>query len=211
VRSFAHWTPRYLLDRTALWFYERSHSRHPWLTPQANRVIATLLGRGGRGLEWGSGRSTLWLGKQLAQLTSVESNREWYARVERALRRADLRNVDLRFAPIDSREAGETTRYVSVALDLPDESLEFVLIDGDLRDHCALAVLPKVAPGGVLVLDDAHRYLDRTTRSPASRSGRGPLNEHWAMFEHKVAGWRSIWTTSGVTDTALWIRPKALS
>jgi len=186
--------------------YERLHPERPWLTPAANAYLDALIRPSDRGLEWGSGRSTLWFARRLDQLTSVESDSSWYERVRRGLDRHDLGNVDYRFARLEPRDEPERSPYVNVAQEFEDRSLDFVLVDGDYREHCALGILPKISPGGILVLDNSNWYLDRPTRSPASRTGLGPLNPMWREFEQRVASWRELWTTSGVTDTALWIR-----
>ncbi len=41
--------------------YERRHPAAPWLTPEAIRPLSTMLASN-RGLEFGSGRSTIWCG-----------------------------------------------------------------------------------------------------------------------------------------------------
>jgi predicted O-methyltransferase YrrM len=187
--------------------YEKRHPEKPWLTPAANALLPTLLRPTDRGLEWGSGRSTLWLSQRLAHLTSVESDRGWHARVGEMLRGHATDHVDYRLASTEPASQPERSPYVLVASELPDRSLGFVLVDGDLREHCAVAALPKLAPGALLVVDNANWYLDRPSRSPGSRAGKGPLNPTWAEFERRVSGWRSGWTTSGVTDTAFWIAP----
>ena len=34
-----------------------------------------------------------------------------------------------------------------------------------------------------------------------------PATAGWAEFLDKVAAWRCIWTTNGVWDTVIWIKP----
>ena len=75
------------------------------------------------------------------------------------------------------------------------------------RGQCANAVIPKLAPCGLLVVDNINWFLDHETHSPQSRYGLGPANDMWATFEKRVKGWRMMWTTSGVTDAAIWIKP----
>ena len=69
-----------------------------------------------------------------------------------------------------------------------------------------MAVVPKMAPGGVLVLDNANLYVDYRTRSPNSRYGRGHAGAEWTRFMDLVAAWRMVWTSNGVWDTAMWIK-----
>jgi hypothetical protein len=94
-----------------------------------------------------------------------------------------------------------------VAEGFPDESLDFCLVDGRLRDDCAHSVIPKLKQGAVLILDDAHRYLPCTSHAPHARScNDGPLSDGWTRFLERVADWRCFWTASGKADTAIWIK-----
>ena len=73
-RSFRHWTFRYLIDRTELLLYERRHPDLPWLTREAVDFLASWLQPSDHGLEWGSGRSTVWLAQRVSRLVSIEHN-----------------------------------------------------------------------------------------------------------------------------------------
>ena len=64
-----------------------------------------------------------------------------------------------------------------------------------------------LAAGGVIVLDNANWYIDWPTRTPGSRYRRGPANEHWREFQRMVEGWRFTWTSDGVSDAAIWVKP----
>jgi hypothetical protein len=207
MRTFRHWRLRYIADRIAWEIYQRRNMDKPWLTPVANEVLDTLILPTDIGLEWGSGRSTCWFAKRLKHLTSVEDNPVWYERVKKQIADLGLANVSYRLLTIENEEQVEASAYVSVCDDFEDESLGFVLIDGSARDACACAVIPKIKRGGLLVIDNINWFLDHSTTSPSSRQGLGPVNQQWAQFEERVAEWRMIWSSSGITDTAIWIRP----
>ena len=209
---FSHWTPRYLLDRLRWEAFQRRRPAEPWLAPDAIDTLRTLILPTDRGIEWGSGRSTLWFAGRMAHLTSLESVPAWHAIVRQQLAERGVANVDYRL--IEDGRPGEelgTPRspFVTACEAFEDASLQFALVDGYARAFCCLAVLPKLAPGGVLVLDNANWFLDRPTRTPRSRVGQGPLSEPWREFDERIRGWRMVWTSSGVTDTAIWIKPPA--
>lgn len=207
-RSLSHWTPRYARDRLRWELYQRRHPDEPWLSPDANAVLSRFLLATDIGVEWGSGKSTLWLARRLGHLTSVEDVPRWHRRVAAQLEAAQVDNVTYHLAPPPPRDdTARSSDYVSVANRFEDGSLGFALVDGSAREHCAAAVLPKIAPGGVLVLDDTNGYFDYPSTSPTSRHRRGPKNMVWAQVADALAGWRMVRTTSGLKDTEIYVRP----
>ncbi len=198
-----HWTPHYLFRRALLQAYQLRNPEAPWLTARAIEILRTALRRSDRGLEWGSGRSTLWLAERTAALVSVESSAEWFEQISKLARHRAVANLDYRYVAENERR-GERHAYVDVAGELPDESLDYVLIDGLFRAECAAAGARLVKPGGILILDDAERYLPLAPHLPEGR--RTPAEPDWQEFATLVTNWRLIWTSDGISATALWIR-----
>lgn len=204
-----HRTPRFVYNRTRQMLYERAHPDDPWLTPAAIRLLRTLLRPDDRGLEFGSGRSTLWFARRVAALTSVEHDERWHASVSATLKASGLGNVDYVLAPGDQpMERGWDSAYARRALAFPDASLDFALVDGHYRDYSAKFTLPKIRPGGMLIIDNVNWYLPCRSKAPNSRTtALGPKTPAWAEVADELARWRTIWTSSGVWDTAIFIRP----
>ena len=209
MRSFRHWTPRYIVNRVAEMRYQRLSPDEPWLTMQANQILLTLLKPEDVGVEFGSGRSTVWFAKRVRSLTSVEHNEQWYGKVQNLLATSGADNVDYILCPRDLPDAeGDRSAYVAVLDRFVSDKLDFALVDGVYRDHCALHALKKLRPGGVLIIDNVNRYLPSNSISPASRTmQQGPDGEVWRQVLNRLADWRSIWTSSGVTDTAFYFKP----
>jgi predicted O-methyltransferase YrrM len=207
TRRFGHWTSQYIRDRILQKLYFRRNPDVPWLSPQANHLLATLLRPTDIGVEFGSGRSTAWFARRIQQLVSIEHDPTWYGIVREDIARASLHNVEYVLASIREDEDPATSEYVRVADRFADRTLDFVLVDGMARDQCALALLPKVAPGGLMVVDDIHGFLDFETTAPYARWRRGPANDAWARFASEVSGWRWIVAAQGIKDTGIWIRP----
>ncbi len=199
TRSFRHWTPRYVADRVAVALNERTHPDWPWLTRDAVHIIGSLLRPKDVGIEFGSGRSTLWFARQCRQLTSIESSAEWYERVAAMLSAGAVTNVTLlhRVQP----------DYAKTAADAADASLDFALVDGIARDACSVALAPKLKAGGFLVIDNINWYVPSVSRAPASQRTRYATPIWEQAFEHDFAAWRRIWTTNGVTDTLILLKP----
>lgn len=153
--------PFYLAGRLQNWLYEKRHPDHPWLAPDAIAWLEKNLRPDMRGWEWGSGRSTLWFARRLQHLTSIESDAAWFAQVTRMVREAGLTNTDLRHLPLDHAEAdtyrneyAPLPRNPAAILADPDASLDFIVVDGWYRPVCARSVLPKLKPGGLLLIDN---------------------------------------------------------
>jgi predicted O-methyltransferase YrrM len=207
--TLRHRTPRYVYNRVRQLRYERAHPEAPWLTPAATGLLETLLHPSDRGAEFGSGRSTLWFAGRVAALTSVEHDAGWHRAVAKDLQARCVGNVDYLLAPEDQpMERGGESSYARTALAFPDESLDFALIDGHYREYTAQFILPKIKPGGLLVIDNVNWYLPCKSKAPNSRTpALGPATPVWEQVWEELARWRMIWTSSGVWDTAIFIKP----
>ena len=206
MRSFSHLTPRYVWNRLALMAYERANPDLPWLTRDMINILDGWLLPTDVGLEFGSGRSTSWFGARVGRLTSVEENPEWYEIVRNQIQSWQVEYLLHR----DGASNSADSEYVAVARNMTPSSLDFCLIDGTARDHCALASLDKIKPGGILIIDNVERYIPREqkTCSPNARSiSDGYASEVWTQVGKELQTWRSVWTTNGVTDTAFWVKP----
>ncbi len=206
-RTVRHWTPRYIRARARQALYNRAHPDDPWLTPEAIRLLDSMLHSSDIGAEFGSGRSTLWLAQRCAHLTSVEHDEAWHARVSAALAGKRITNVDFHCHPRDVPEPGERSTYAQAARVFEEQSIDFALVDGLYRDYVTFFLLPKIRPGGMLVIDNVNRYLPSLTRSPASlRPSATPATAAWEQVATALAGWRRIWTSNGVSDTAIFVK-----
>ena len=206
AKKIQYWTPRYAWNRVAWAMYQKRNMDKPWLTPQANRMLATMILPDDVGIEWGSGRSTRWFARKLKHLTSVENHAGWHERVKAQLAERNVTNVDYRLLEVTEGPDERNTPYVRVVDSIANNSLGFALVDGMARATCANEVVAKVKPGGLLIVDNINWFLDHPTHSPASRFGKGHRDD-WRSFADRVKNWRMIWTSSGVTDTAIWIKP----
>ncbi|WP_136637361.1 class I SAM-dependent methyltransferase [Pseudooceanicola onchidii] len=138
----------------------------PWWTFDAvEEVEAFLAARPqARVFEWGSGASTLWLSKRAGEVVSVEHDPQWFGMVTERL--TALQNVRLRHAPAEatgdvaSRKPGFEgqffDRYVA-AIREEDGLFDLIVIDGRAREACLEEAKLRLAPGGVIVLDDFKR------------------------------------------------------
>jgi hypothetical protein len=212
-RRIRHLTPRYIWNRSLEKIYRWMHPDVPWLTKTANTFLETYLQSSDCGWEYGSGKSTIWFARRVKYLTSVEHDPRWFERVSIRLDKNKLLNVDYLLRP---REPGVSEKdmpaYVQGLVEVEDESLDFIIIDGIFRDHCALIAQEKIKPNGILIIDNANLFLPCRSHSPNSRSySQGPKGEKWSEFLKKVSNWRYFWTSNGVSDTVIYFKPGTMA
>jgi hypothetical protein len=132
----------------------------PWISYDAQRLLARFLTRESEVLEFGSGMSTLWYARKAGHVTSIEDSRDWYAGMERRL--GGLGNVDYHFA-------GHPAAYVSEA---PDKLYDLIMIDGSWRDRCAEFAIAHLKPGGTIYLDNSDKGADPRNTGDTPRARR---------------------------------------
>ena len=201
-RSFRHWTFRYVKNRVIQILHEKTHPNDPWLTRQSVHILADLLQDTDTGLEFGSGRSTIWFAQRTSRVISIEHDFKWYQSVGQKIQDLNLESK------IDYRYCDNIADYVGQIDSLEDNSIDYCLIDGKARDECTLKVLPKLKHEGILIIDNINLYLPNASRSPSSiRRFDNTNDSDWASVQVQIDSWEMVWTTNGVSDTALWIKP----
>lgn len=194
-RTFKHWSPRYIKNRIGLFIWEKSHPRLPWLTRDSIRIIESLILKTDNMIEFGSGRSTLWFSKRVNKLTSIETDKNWYAKVSNQIIFSSQFELNL----LESQD-----EFLNKINSFTDHTVDIVLIDGAYRDLCANAILNKIKDGGIIIIDNANWFLfNPQTYSPNSLKNHDEMITEWKKFYEKTKSNRRIWTSSGITDTLL--------
>jgi len=190
------------------WLYTKTHPNRPWLSPSSISYIEKQLHKDMTGLEYGSGHSTVFFANKLKKLVSIEHHREWYQKVGKLLAASNLSNVEYLLIPEDTSSEkneddnlearlnnlnGQELRpeffnYYDKVNEYPDDHFDFVLIDGRARVKCGLNTLPKLKPGGIFVLDNSERA-------------------RYAPLHMALNSWPKVETTTGLTNTTIWIKP----
>ncbi|MFZ2171686.1 MAG: class I SAM-dependent methyltransferase [Methylococcaceae bacterium] len=195
------WTPRYAFNRIKLAFWEKTHNDDPWLTRDSINLLKSILKPSDVGLEWGSGRSTIWFAKKVKRLTSIETDKNWIESVKSRLISLKLNNVELIYAP-----EKESSEYIKKCINIHESSIDFALIDGSHSRELAAGVsIPLLKPGGLLIIDNINWYI--TSPFGTAPNSVKETRPEWRELEDLLKRWRCYWTTSGVTDTAIWFKP----
>lgn len=193
-----HWTPRYVVDRVRLELDQRRWPDHPWWTRDAIAFLSSWIRPGDICVEWGAGRSTLWLDRRGVSVRSVEHDPIWADSVTTRFSGRSMSKVLL-------VDPDSVTAYVR-AVGSNEGPVDIAIVDGLHRGACASLAAQLVKPGGLVVVDNVERYLPSPSRSPESR-GSTPVDADWVAFVGAVTHWRHYWTSNGVTDTCIWFRP----
>ncbi|MCB1472405.1 MAG: FkbM family methyltransferase [Rhodobiaceae bacterium] len=116
----------------------------PWYSYPAIEFLSERLTRDLSVLEYGAGNSTLWYAARVGHVVSVEDHAGWAER----LRQTVPGNVTIKFATGDE--------YASAAA-ASGTAYDIVVVDGAMRNDCALRSASSLSPGGIFVWDDAQR------------------------------------------------------
>ena len=198
MRSIRHWNRRYVRARIQRAVRERLRPNEPWITSAATYILNQLLRNTDVGVEWGSGRSTAWLAQRVAQLRTIENSPDWNDAVARMLASSARQNVVQRLCTSQAV-------YESAAADVADQSVDFAFVDGAFdRGRYALEAVRITKAGGLIIVDDAHRYLPSSSHSPYARAKDSqPASNEWAAFWATAKHWRRIWTSDDLSDTLI--------
>lgn len=199
---FGHLTLRYIYNRLYLAVVEFIHPDWPWLTKDAVLILDKLLNQDDIGLEFGSGRSTVWFAKKINHLISIEHDKFWFLKIKEKLENNNL------ISKVEYNLVKPTQLdYLKILEKIENESMDFVLIDGLFRDRACLTSISKIKKGGILIIDNINWFIPNKSYSPNSLKNEYE-SEIWSnIFEKVIRGWRRIYTTNGVTDTLILFKP----
>ncbi len=118
----------------------------PWYTYPAIEYLSQFDYSEKLVFEYGCANSSLFWAARAKKVVSIEDNPTWYAKWEKEFHEE---NLDVRW-----RDEGEI--YENAIFE-NDESYDVIVVDGKRRAECALAATKKLAPGGIIILDDSDR------------------------------------------------------
>jgi hypothetical protein len=172
----------------------------PWFAYPAIAWIEARLRGTEQVFEYGSGSSTLWFAQRVRAITTVEHDPSWARSIRQLL---PAKGVLIERSVEEREEAGGDFNhpYVASILDSPDH-YDIVIVDGMFRDACALIATTRLRDEGILVFDNSHRSLYRSTLGRLSREG------FWRVdFEGFTPGAGVLGTTSILgRDLGHWLK-----
>ena len=118
----------------------------PWYTYPSIEYLDQFDYTGKKIFEFGCGNSSKYWAARAGKVTSVEDNPQWFAKWQRELT-APNQQVLLR---------REDETYENAVLE-SDIQYDVIIIDGKRRARCCQTALQRLAPGGLVILDDSDR------------------------------------------------------
>jgi hypothetical protein len=185
----------------------------PWLTFDAISFLKKWLQQHPQPyvFEYGSGGSTLFWLRYGCKCISIEHDKQWFETVTERINRLAVKQIDYRLiepvrlenvsAPLDPSNpqayaTGDPNwqdysfrNYVSQIDSYPDGSFDLILVDGRARPSCIVHSIPKVKPGGILIIDNA----DRDYYFAQIRPLLAPFKQHcfYGVGPRNVAMWQT--------------------
>lgn len=184
--------PRRIYDQIKFKIWLKLHPDVPWISPEAVKFLDHNLKKDMTALEWGSGRSSSWYAKRVGKILSIEHNLEWFKLVNLKLKDEKVENAKLYHIKLDHPESDPTSvdydvtpKYVAVAQEFQNDQLDFVVVDGHYRLTCVKEAIPKIKPGGLLLIDN-------TNWLPLEKWG---VPSNWSIVHR---------SSNGVSETTIW-------
>ena len=155
----------------------------PWYTYPAIEWLSGLDFADRRVFEFGGGNSTRYWERRAASVTTVETDPEWYERILPQLDPA----TTMVLCHDREQYLGEIDRH---------QPFDVIVVDGLWRKPSARKALDALAPGGMVILDNAdwfpysHRLLRDAGLIPIDFHGAGPIARYsWTttVFLHRDA------------------------
>jgi hypothetical protein len=151
----------------------------PWYTYPAIEYLSNLDFSQKRVFEWGSGNSSLWWGIRCHEIVAIESDREWYSKMNSAMSATSGTKFH------DYRLCEDMLSYVNHR-DIVNSNI--VIIDGTFRTCCAAFFLSQMSEANnfeILIFDNADwqpdviRILNDKLRDwvQVDFHGFGPIND----------------------------------
>jgi predicted O-methyltransferase YrrM len=149
----------------------------PWIVFSAREWLESHLKSGMSVFEYGSGGSTIYLAKKVRRIVSIDHDKCWYDLIRSYLAKNDITNCEYILSEPEKSDKATTAssnlknyasedencvgmdyeKYVRNIDKFPDAGFDLVLVDGRARVSCIKHAIPKIRPGGYLMLDDSER------------------------------------------------------
>jgi hypothetical protein len=185
--------PKQLFPRIKYYVWEKLNPEKPWLCKEAVEFCDANLRDDMIGIEFGSGRSTIWFAKKISCLISIEHDTSWYSKIAQIIADKNLKNIDYKLIPLNhpendkERDYHVAPDYVAVLNDYSDKFFDFIVVDGHYRTNVIRASTNKIKTGGLFLVDDVNFWGDYDNV---------PVPNEWQCVSK---------STNGIKKTGIWM------
>jgi len=117
----------------------------PNMSEEVLAFLKSIIKKNYRILEFGSGGSTIWFAQNAQNVTSFESQIDWYRAIKKRLKELKLNNVDLRYEP----------NYIFEGYKEKNGIFDFILVDTQAW------IDKKIVESRLLCIRTSHKYLKK--------------------------------------------------
>jgi hypothetical protein len=133
----------------------------PWFNYGVIRFLSERVNNRMRVFEYGAGFSTLWWQRRVAEITAVEHDQNWAARVTELVSPPTvIMHIPLEYDGAYCRAILET-----------DNAYDVVVVDGRDRVNCMKHSIAKLKPDGVIIFDNSQRSYYRAGIDELKKTG----------------------------------------
>lgn len=150
---------------------DSSNNELPWLTYSAIHFLEDRIKKHFSVFEYGSGHSTIWFSRKVAEIISVEHDLKWYNRMKEEF--SEHSNITYKYRPVDKADYTNEIFQHNHAFDI-------IIIDGRERVKCSLNSLKALKKEGIIIWDNSERIAYREGFEFLMRNGFRRL-DFWGM------------------------------
>lgn len=121
----------------------------PWWPRKAIELVEAKLRPDMAAVEFGSGSSTMWIGKRVKSVIAREHHAGWADVTRKRIAEAGLTNCEVQHREGEAYYAFE-----------PGQRFDFAVVDGEFRWKCIEALAPRMNAGGFIYFDNSDSDKD---------------------------------------------------
>jgi predicted O-methyltransferase YrrM len=198
-----HWNIKYAFDKIKNKYLANKEKESPWLPHDCVKFLKQYLSKDDIFLETGSGNSTIWFSRLVKNVVSIEHHPEWYKLIKERITNRGVQNIDYFIESKDYSDNPTNSAYVKRVASFEDNYFDVILVDGKHRSQIALLALAKIKSQGLIIVDNAERYLMIDPNLPEGIKKPSQMTQEWAIFKERTARFRKLVFTDGITSTIL--------
>ncbi|GAB3203717.1 putative O-methyltransferase YrrM [Pontibacter aydingkolensis] len=198
-----HWNFSYFFSKIQNKYLSKKLGESPWLPYNCVLFLKQYLKKTDVFLETGSGNSTIWFSKLVQKIISIEHNSEWFNLVTKRIAKSGKDNIEYYLESNEFTDNTNNVPYVKRVASFPDASFDVILVDGKHRSQIAHLALKKIRKPGLIVIDNAERYLVIDSKLPEGIRNISQMTPDWKEFSEITQQYRKVVFSDGISSSIL--------